>query len=156
MMKSVNLAPMAIFGAVLWFCPTLAPSPVFAADKDKQSKAPKAAPQAKTSKPKQDKLKSQSTDTAGKTNACFGMAPKIEKITPDEGKAGDSVTIKGVQFGPANCLRSVSFGPGRPAKYTFKNDTTVTTTVPSGGRKGVAILSVTTASGVDSKAFLMK
>lgn len=153
-MKSVNLAPMAIFGAVLWFCPTLAPSPVFAADKDKQTKAPKAAPQAKASKPKQDKSKS--ADAAGTTNACFGMAPKIEKVAPDEGKAGDSVTIKGYQFGPANCLRGVSFGPGRPAKFAFKNDTTVTATVPSGGRKGLAILTVTTASGEDSKAFLMK
>jgi len=156
MMKSLNLAPLAIFGAVLWFCPTLAPSSVFAADKDQQAKTPKAAPQSKASKPKQDKSKLQSADTAGKTNACFGMAPKIEKVTPDEGKAGDSVTIKGAQFGPSNCLRGVSFGPGRPAKFTFKNDTTLTATVPSGGRKGLAILTVTTASGQDSKAFLVK
>lgn len=155
-MKSVNLAPMAIIGAVLWFCPTLSPSPVLAADKDKQTKAPKAAPQAKASKPKQDKSKFQSAETAGKAEPCFGVGPRIEKVTPDEGKAGDSVTIKGAQFGPSNCLRGVSFGPGRPAKFTFKNDTTLTATVPSGGRKGLAILTVTTASGQDSKAFLVK
>jgi len=156
MMKSVKLAPMALMGAVLWFCPTLAPSSTFAADKDKQAKPPKTAPQAKASKPKQDKPKFQSAETAGKSEACFGVSPKIEKLTPDEGKAGDSVTIKGFQFGPANCLRGVSFGPGRPAKFTFKNDQTVTATVPSGGRKGLAIVTVTTASGEDSKAFLMK
>ncbi|MDF0643760.1 MAG: hypothetical protein P0111_06985 [Nitrospira sp.] len=156
MMKSVNLAPMALIGVVLWFCPTFAPSHVFAADKDTQAKPPKSASQVKASKPKQDKPKFQSAETASKAEACFGVAPKIEQLTPDEGKAGESVTIKGTRFGPANCLRGVSFGPGRPAKFTFKNDTTVTAAIPSGGRKGLAILTVTTASGEDSKAFLMK
>jgi len=37
-----------------------------------------------------------------------------------------------------------------------KNETTITTTVPAGGRKGLAMLTVTTASGEDSKAFLVK
>ncbi len=38
----------------------------------------------------------------------------------------------------------------------MKDETTITVTVPKGGRKGLAIVTVTTASGEDSKPFLMK
>src|SRR5437867_1334943 len=34
-------------------------------------------------------------ETAGKAPSCFGEAPKLDKVTPDEGKAGDRVTITG-------------------------------------------------------------
>jgi hypothetical protein len=127
-----------------------------AADKDKPAKKPKAAPQAKASTPKTDKPKYQSAETAAKARACFGEAPKIENVTPDEGKAGEKVTITGTKFGSPDCLRGVSFGPGHPATFAMQNDTTITATVPAGGRKGLAIVTVTTASGEDSKPFLVK
>ena len=129
--------------------------PSQAAETDKKAKKPKAAPEAKAAKPKSDKPKFQSAENAAQGKSCFGMAPKIEKLTPDEGKSGDSVTIKG-QFGSSDCLRGVSFGPGHEAKFTMKNETTIAATVPSGGRKGLAMVTVTTASGEDSKAFLLK
>jgi hypothetical protein len=128
----------------------------FAADQPKPAKKPKASPEAKAPKAKADKPTFQTAEKAGKANACFGEAPKIDKLTPDEGKAGDTVTITGTKFGSADCLRGVSFGPGHAATFKIKNETTITTTVPKGGRKGLAIVTVTTASGADSKSFLVK
>ncbi|MBS0170089.1 MAG: IPT/TIG domain-containing protein [Nitrospira sp.] len=97
-----------------------------------------------------------SAETAAKAPACFGEAPKIHSVKPDEGKPGDRVTILGKGFGPAACLRSVSFGPGYPASFTFVNETQVTAVVPRGRRNGMAMMTLTTASGEDSKAFLVK
>lgn len=97
-----------------------------------------------------------SAETAAKAQACFGETPKIESVTPDEGKAGDKVTISGRNFGPAACLRSVSFGPGNSATFKFDSPTHITATVPTVKRKGMAIMTVTTASGEDSKGFLLK
>ncbi|TAJ07198.1 MAG: hypothetical protein EPO61_14625 [Nitrospirae bacterium] len=92
---------------------------------------------------------------AAKAQACFGNTPKIEKVTPDEGKAGDTVTITGESFGAAGCLTAVSFGPGGEAKFSYVSDTRVTATVPE-GHKGIRLLTVTTASGEDTKAFVVK
>ena len=128
----------------------------FGADQAKPANKPKASPEAKAPKAKADKPTFQTAEKAGKPTACFGEAPKIDKLTPDEGKAGDTVTITGTKFGSADCLRGVSFGPGHAATFKIKNETTITTTVPKGGRKGLAIVTVTTASGADSKSFLVK
>ncbi len=97
-----------------------------------------------------------SAETAAKAQACFGEAPHIESVQPDEGKAGDKVTITGRNFGPAECLRSLSFGPGHSATFQLDSPTQITATVPAGKRKGMAIMTVTTASGEDSKGFLLK
>jgi hypothetical protein len=99
--------------------------------------------------------KSAMPGSTGKSTACFGEAPQLAKVTPDEGKAGDKVTITGSSFGTAACLRGVSFGPGHPAQFQQTNDS-ITTTVPSGGKKGLVLLTVTTASGENSKPFLVK
>ena len=127
-----------------------------AAEKAKPSKKPKAAPEAKAPKSKAGKPTFHTAETADKAKACFGEAPQITKLTPDEGKPGDKVTITGTKFGSADCLRGVSFGPGHAAHFTMKDETTITATVPTGGRKGLAIVTVTTASGEDSKPFLVK
>ena len=128
----------------------------FAADKEKPAKKPKSSAESKVPKSKGDKPTFQTAEKAAQGKACFGEAPKIEKLTPDEGKAGDTITIIGSKFGSADCLRGVSFGPGHAATFKMKNATTITTTVPKGGRKGLAIVTVTTASGEDSKPFLIK
>lgn len=125
-------------------------------EKDKPAKKPKSTSEAKAPKSKTDKPTFQTAEKAAKAKACFGEAPQIAKLTPDEGKAGDKVTITGTKFGSADCLRSVSFGPGHAADFKMKNETTITATVPKGGRKGLAIVTVTTASGEDSKPFLVK
>ena len=94
-------------------------------------------------------------ETAGKAPSCFGEAPTLDKLTPDEGKAGDTVTITGTNFGTAACLRGVSFGPGHPAQF-HQTKNGITTTVPRGGKRGLVLLTVTTASGENSRPFLVK
>ncbi|MCC2642948.1 MAG: exported protein of unknown function [Nitrospira sp.] len=122
-----------------------------AAPKGGGQKANASAPKASSPAPRYS-----SAETADKSLACFGEAPKIEAVQPDEGKAGDKVTIMGRGFGPAECLRSLSFGPGHPATFRFETDSKITTTVPSGSRKGLSMMTVTTASGEDSKVFVVK
>jgi IPT/TIG domain len=140
--------------AVGFLCGNLGMTP--AAEPDTKAKKPEASQEPKAAKPKAEKPKLKTAETAGKAQACFGVAPKIEKVSPDEGKAGDKVTITGTNFGAAECLRSVSFGPGNVATFKMESATKITATVPSGGRKGLAILTVTTTSGGDSKPFLVK
>lgn len=156
MVKRMGSGTMVLIGVIALVLAASNPGQALAAEKEKPAKKPKAAPEAKAAKPKADQPKFKTAETAAKSKACFGEAPKIEKVTPDEGKAGDKVTITGKKFGTVDCLRGVSFGPGHAATFTMKNDTTITATVPSGGRKGLAMLTVTTASGEDSKAFLVK
>jgi hypothetical protein len=120
------------------------------------AKKPQAKGEPKAAKPNAGKPTYKSAETANKGNACFGEAPKIVKISPDEGRAGDKITISGTKFGSSECLRSISFGPGHDAAFTMKNETTITTTVPKNGRKGLTLVTVTTASGEDSRTFLLK
>jgi IPT/TIG domain-containing protein len=156
MVKRMGSTTMVLLGVVALVLAASDPGQALAADTEKPAKKPKAAPEAKAPKPKADKPKFQTAEKAGKAKACFGEAPSITKLTPDEGKAGDKVTITGTKFGSADCLRGVSFGPGHAATFKMKNETTITATVPTGGRKGLAIVTVTTASGEDSKPFLVK
>jgi IPT/TIG domain-containing protein len=121
----------------------------------KPAKTPMNTSASKAASPKVTAPKFASAETAGKAPACFGEAPKLDKITPDEGKSGTNVIITGTNFGEAACLRGVSFGPGHPAKFQQNNDS-ITTTVPQGGKKGLVLLTVTTASGENSKPFLVK
>ena len=132
--------------------PSHSAEPEKATGKPKPSAATKPAAKKATA----PSAKYQSAENAGKSMACFGMAPSIEKVSPDEGKAGDKVTITGTNFGNSDCLRSVSFGPGHAATFKVESDSKISTTVPSGGHKGLAMLTVTTASGEGSKAFLVK
>lgn len=150
-------------------------TPVMAAEETKKpadqaapsatKKTPEKKPAAKSggqkNKPASASAKSQapkytSAETAAKSQACFGETPKIESVQPDEAKAGEKVTISGKNLGPAECLRSLSFGPGYPATFKLDSPNQITATVPAGRRKGMVMMSVTTASGEDSKAFLVK
>jgi hypothetical protein len=116
--------------------------------------APKS-PAPKATAPEVAAPKFATAETAGNAPSCFGEAPTLDKLTPDEGKAGDKVTITGSNFGAAACLRGVSFGPGSPAQFQ-QTDDSIATTVPSGGKKGLVLLTVTTASGESSRPFLVK
>jgi IPT/TIG domain-containing protein len=121
----------------------------------KPAKARASAPAPKSPAPKVADPKFATAETAGNAPSCFGEAPNLDKLTPDEGKAGDRVTITGTNFGEAACLRGVSFGPGQPAQFQ-QTDGSIMTTVPSGGKKGLVLLTVTTASGENSRPFLVK
>ena len=121
----------------------------------KPAKAPTSASASKAASPKVTAPKYTTAETAGKAAPCSGEAPTLDKLTPDEGKAGDKVTITGTNFGEAACLRGVSFGPGHPAQFRQTNNS-ITTTVPSGGKKGLVLFTLTTASGESSRPFLVK
>jgi hypothetical protein len=127
-----------------------------AAEPVKQEKKASKPAQKGTTAPAQAPLKKFSTaEIAGKAHSCFGEAPILDKLIPDQGKAGEKVTITGTNFGAAACLRGVSFGPGHPAQFHQTNNS-ITTTVPNGGKKGLVLLTVTTASGESSRPFLIK
>ena len=116
--------------------------------------------QPKTAEPKvvEPKIepKPQTAETATADNACFGVAPQIESLVPDEGEPGVKVAIKGAEFGSPDCLRGVSFGPGHASDFTMKDESTILATVPTGSQKGLVMVTVTTASGEDSKVFMVK
>lgn len=153
----------------------ISPELTSAADQQPKTKPHSKTVKPKTVKPKIDKPeiakpktvqpelvkpkiepKFQTAETATEGNACFGVAPQIESLVPDEGQAGVKVTIKGAEFGSPDCLRGVSFGPGHASDFTMENESTILATVPTGDRKGLVMVTVTTASGEDSKAFLIK
>ncbi len=136
---------------------TITPAIIWAAEPAKQEKKAKQPAQERPSAlaPKATAPKYTTAETAGKAAPCSGEAPTLDKLTPDEGKAGDKVTITGTNFGETACLRGVSFGPGHPAQFRQTNNS-ITTTVPSGGKKGLVLLTVTTASGENSRPFLIK
>jgi hypothetical protein len=131
------------------------PAPKETPAKDKPGKKEKPQP-TKKSRTMEGATKASGARIVDKSTACFGQTPKIDKVSPDEVKSGDKVTITGKDFGAAGCLASISFGPGNPAKFEQKNDMTVTATVPSIKKKGLVILTLTTASGEDSKPVLIK
>jgi len=138
--------PVALLLAVLVVVSPVGVTVTWSAEKEKPAKKEKSVQPAKKGTPSKG---------ATKATACFGDAPKIESMKPDEGKSGDKITIRGKNFGTPGCLSSISFGSGLPAKFVHVNESTVTATVPS-GKKGLHLLSVTTASGEDSKPFFMK
>ena len=154
---TVAIGVLAICMAAISPANTWAAEPVKQEKKAKQAKKAKKPAQIRTSALAPDTAvpKFASAETAGKAESCFGEAPTLDWLTPDEGKAGDRVTIIGTNFGEAACLRGVSFGPGHPAQFQQTNNS-ITTIVPSNGKKGLVLLTVTTASGENSKPFLVK
>jgi hypothetical protein len=159
---TIAIGVLALSLAAISLVNTWAAEPVKEEKKAKQEKKAKkpaqvrtGAPAPKSTAPEATAPKFATAETAGNAPSCFGEAPKLDNLTPDEGKAGDRVTITGTNFGEAACLRGVSFGPGHPAQFQQTNES-ITTTVPSGGKKGLVLLTVTTASGENSKPFLVK
>jgi len=84
--------------------------------------------------------------------------PKIITVEPDEAKPGQTITIKGEQFGTKDCFRGVAFSAAGPTTidYTYVNDTTITATVPD-VRPGMSFIDVIASGGnARSKAFLIQ
>lgn len=157
MSGTTGLRITVAIGVVAICLAAISPAGTWAAEPAKQEKkAKKPATVGKIAPPlKATAPKFASAETAGKAPSCFGEAPRLDTLTPDEGKAGDKVVITGINFGEAACFRGISFGPGHPAQFQQTNDR-ITTVVPRGGKKGLVLLSVTTASGEHSKPFLIK
>ena len=163
MYTAIGTRITVVIGVLAICLAAISPADTWAAEPVKQEKKAKQAKKAKqparthasAPAPKAAAPKFASAETAGKAESCFGEAPTLDKLTPDEGKAGDRVIVTGANFGEAACLRGVSFGPGHPAQFQQTIDS-ITTTVPRGGKKGLVLLTVTTASGENSRPFLVK
>jgi hypothetical protein len=128
----------------------------------KKAKKAKEAPPAAASGPgggiQSNKAKASESPRLTQGVSCATDAPitpVINKISPDEGKAGDKVTITGAGFGQPGCVSMVSFGPGSSAKFTQADDKTITATVPD-GKTGMAFLTVTGFTASATKPFLRK
>jgi len=128
---------------------------VLAAEEEKAPQKGKRSQAGKKPMPKKEATQGSRAAAAAKPPDCTGDFPKIQKVQPDEGKAGTKVTITGKNFGQRGCLSMVSFGPGSPSKFDHKDDSTITTTVPA-AKKGLRLLTVNTAAGQDSKPFLVR
>lgn len=157
MYTGMGLRITVAIGVLALSLAAISPAGTWATEPVKQEKKAKKPAQVRKSTvaPKTTSPKFATAETAGKAPSCFGEAPMLDKLTPDEGKAGVKVIITGTNFGEAACLRGVSFGPGHPAQFRQTNDN-ITTTVPKGGKKGLVLLTVTTSSGENSKPFLVK
>ncbi len=130
-----------------------------AADEPKKDEPKKEKKAPAASKPgggiQSNKAKASESPRLTKGRVCSGETPVIAKVSPDEGKPGDKVTITGANFGEPGCVNMVSFGPGSPAKFTQVDDRTITATVTD-GKKGMELLTVTGATSTATKPFLRK
>jgi len=84
--------------------------------------------------------------------------PKIVTVEPDEAKPGQTITIKGENFGTKDCFRGVAFSAAGSTKidHTFVNDRTIEATVPD-IQPGMSFIDVVAAGGnARSKAFLVQ
>lgn len=84
--------------------------------------------------------------------------PKIITVEPDEAKPGQTITIRGEQFGTKDCFRGVAFSAAGSAQidYRYVNETTIEATVPD-VRPGMSFIDVVASGGnARSKAFLVQ
>ncbi len=81
--------------------------------------------------------------------------PKILKVTPDEVKPGQKITIKGENFGSKRCFQQVSFGRAKTKRFKYVNDTTITATVPR-LRPGLTKVNILTAGGASQYVVLIE
>ena len=84
--------------------------------------------------------------------------PKILRVEPDEAKPGQTIMLKGENFGTRDCFRGVAFSAAGPTKidYRFVNDTILEVTVPD-IQPGMSFIDIVAGGGnARSKAFLVQ
>jgi hypothetical protein len=79
--------------------------------------------------------------------------PAISSVSPSSARAGDTVTVSGINFGTSRGGSYVSIGSTRPAEYTMWSDSAVRFKVPPCGA-GTFSVSVTTSAGTSNQADL--
>ena len=104
-------------------------------------------------------IKGHDEQTIEKDPVCdSSKKPKIITVEPDEAKPGQTITIRGEQFGTKDCFRGVAFSAAGSAKidYRYVNETTIEATVPD-VRPGMSFIDVVASGGnARSKAFLVQ
>lgn len=84
--------------------------------------------------------------------------PTIITVEPDEATPGQTITIRGEQFGTKDCFRGVAFSAAGSTEITYQyvNETTIKVTVPD-VRPGMSFIDVVAGGGTArSKAFLIQ
>ena len=106
-----------------------------------------------------ESIKGHNEQTVEKDPVCdSSKKPKIIGVEPDEAKPGQTVTIRGEQFGTKDCFRGVAFSAAGPTTivYRYVNETTIEATVPD-VRPGMSFIDVIASGGnARSKAFLVQ
>ncbi|OQW33550.1 MAG: hypothetical protein A4E19_03955 [Nitrospira sp. SG-bin1] len=106
-----------------------------------------------------ESIKGHDEQTIEKDPICdSSKKPKITQVEPDEAKPGQTILIKGENFGTRDCFRGVAFSAAGPTKidYRFVNDTTIEVTVPP-VQPGMSFIDVVAGGGnARSKAFLVQ
>ncbi len=69
--------------------------------------------------------------------------PTLTSITPDSGKAGDTITVVGTNFGSSRGSSTVKFGSANAAAYAAWSTTLIKAIVPSGVSSGNTTVAVT-------------
>lgn len=104
-------------------------------------------------------IKGHDEQTVEKDPVCDSTKkPKIITVEPDEAKPGQTITIRGEQFGTKDCFRGVAFSAAGSAKidYRYVNETTIEATVPD-VRPGMSFIDIVAGGGnARSKAFLIQ
>lgn len=106
-----------------------------------------------------ESIKGHDEQTLEKDPVCdSSRKPKILLVEPDEAKPGQTIHIKGENFGTRACFRGVAFSAAGSTKidYTFVNDTTLEVTVPD-IQPGMSFIDIVAGGGnARSKAFLVQ
>lgn len=106
-----------------------------------------------------ESIKGHDEQTVEKDPVCdSSRKPKIVRVEPDEAQPGQTIRIKGENFGTKDCFRGVAFSATGPTKidYRFVNDTTLEVTVPD-AQPGMSFIDIVAAGGnARSKAFLVQ
>jgi hypothetical protein len=85
------------------------------------------------------------------------VRPQINQVEPDEMKSGDTVVVRGKDFGKKKeCLHGVTFGPEPAKTFTYVDDEHIEAIVPEGLRSGVTFLNVETGGGTARKGILVQ
>jgi hypothetical protein len=85
------------------------------------------------------------------------VRPQINQVEPDEMKSGDTVVVRGKDFGmKKECLHGVTFGPEPAKTFTYVDDEHIEVIVPDGLRSGVTFLNVVTGGGTARKGILVQ
>ena len=104
-------------------------------------------------------IKGHDEQTVDKDPICDSTKkPKIITVEPDEATPGQTITIRGEQFGTRDCFRGVAFSAAGSTKidYRYINDTTIEATVPD-IQPGMSFIDVVAGGGnARSKAFLVQ
>ncbi len=69
--------------------------------------------------------------------------PVLSAVSPDSGKANDTITVSGTNFGTTRGSGVVTFGSTNSSTYISWNDTLIKVLVPSGVTAGAVNVSVT-------------